>query len=434
MNAKGPLDWERFRGDLADAQRSSTDDVELDRVRARLFHAAGRERAKSETTTSQRPTTSRRRRVGWALVFAASLALGLALWVRVRSDRPLSFETGVEGKAGQIGVLLFAQSSATLPVRFSDGSILTMTSASRARITDTNPEGATVLLDEGSIHAAVVHRPASRWRIAAGPFTVLVTGTKFDVAWSASDRTFDLNLHEGFVTVLGPSLPAGVERHMSPGEHLRVSVASTSTEGPTSEVETTAPDVVDNAHAPSPASPFPASSSPASSSPASSRAEKIAAASLRPSWRQLAHAARYTEALAAAEADNFQTLCRRESSADLLLLADTAHFAGSTERADQAFRSVRARFVGAHEAAVAAFSLGRISYDERHNFRAAADWFQTYLREEAGGTLAREASGRLIEAHRAAGNLEAAREAAKTYLATYPAGPHAALARSVGGR
>jgi transmembrane sensor len=80
---------------------------------------------------------------------------------------------------------------------------------------------------------------------------------------------------------------------------------------------------------------------------------------------------------------------------------------------------------------VAAFSLGRIAYDERRNFGGSADWFQTYLREEPAGTLAREASERLIEAYRATGNLAAARDAAKTYLATCPAGPHAALAQSL---
>jgi hypothetical protein len=40
----------------------------------------------------------------------------------------------------------------------------------------------------------------------------------------------------------------------------------------------------------------------------------------------------------------------------------------------------------------------------------------------------------LIEAYRAAGNLAAARDAAATYLAAYPAGPHAALARSISNR
>ena len=80
---------------------------------------------------------------------------------------------------------------------------------------------------------------------------------------------------------------------------------------------------------------------------------------------------------------------------------------------------------------MSAFTLGRIAYDERRNYREAARWFQSYLREEPLGGLAREAAGRLIESQRAAGDIAGARESASSYLGKYPAGPHAALARSV---
>jgi hypothetical protein len=409
MNPKGPLDWIRLRGDIGDAQRSATEADELQNARARLFNSAANDGA----TVAAR---ERRRLPLGALALAACLALGLAIFARLRSDQPLSFETGTARNAGEVGVAFLAQPAEPMPLRFSDGSTFTMTSATRARVADTNAHGATVVLENGSIDAAVVHRPAGHWRVVAGPFTVLVTGTKFDVHWNAAEQTFSLKLHEGSVTVLGPSLADGTGRHVSPGEELSVSVER----APVAEknVDVAAP-VVDRGHADPGRSPSP---------PEKPEVTK------RVSWKQLALDAHYADALSAAEMDNFQALCRRESSRDLLLLGDTAHFAGSIDRAEQAFRSVRSRFPGGHEAAVAAFSLGRIAYDERHNFGGSADWFQTYLREEPAGTLAREASGRLIEAYRAAGNLSAARDAAATYLATYPAGPHAALARSIGNR
>jgi ferric-dicitrate binding protein FerR (iron transport regulator) len=414
MNAKGPLDWARLRSDIAAAQRSSTEgdgDAVLQEVRTRLFTLPTNDRA---------PTRSKQRRLGWVLSFAASLALGLAVWSFSHSYRPISFDTGTDRSAGHVGVSIAAQSSVTLPVRFSDGTTMTMGSASRARVTDTNPQGATVVLEDGSISAAVVHRPASRWRVTAGPFTVLVTGTRFDVRWSFAEQAFELDLHEGSVTVLGPSLQAGVGRQMSAGERLRVSMGSSPAGEKNNDAEATAPAVAEGSPAPS---------------PAPSRREKVSAPAARvSSWRQLALTGRYADALSAAEADDFDAICGRESSVDLLLLADTAHFAGSGARAEQAFRSVRNRFAGSHPAAVAAFSLGRMAYDERHDFRDSAAWFQTYLREEPRGTLAREASGRLMEAYRAAGNLAAARQAAEAYLTAYPAGPHAALARSIGNR
>jgi hypothetical protein len=53
------------------------------------------------------------------------------------------------------------------------------------------------------------------------------------------------------------------------------------------------------------------------------------------------------------------------------------------------------------------------------------------VREQPSGALAREASGRLLEACIAAGDGAGARDAATRYLARYPSGPHAALARRV---
>jgi outer membrane protein assembly factor BamD (BamD/ComL family) len=53
------------------------------------------------------------------------------------------------------------------------------------------------------------------------------------------------------------------------------------------------------------------------------------------------------------------------------------------------------------------------------------------LQEQPAGGFAREAAGRLIEAHRAAGNRAAAQTAARSYLTRYPNGPHAELARSL---
>jgi hypothetical protein len=409
MNPKGPLDWIRLRGDIGDAQRSATDADELQSVRARLFNAAANDGATAAATRKRRLPLG-------ALALAACLALGVGIFARLYSDRPLSFETGTARNAGAVGAALLAQPAEPMPVRFSDGSTFTMTSATRARVADTNAHGGTVVLENGSIDAAVVHRPAGHWRVVAGPFTVLVTGTKFDVHWSVAEQTFALKLHEGSVSVLGPSLPDGTGRRVSPGEELRISVERAPVAEKNADV---AAPIVDRGHSDAVRAPSPP--------------EKLEVAKRVP-WRQLALDAHYAEALSAAETDNFQALCRRESSRDLLLLGDTAHFAGSIDRAEQAFRSVRGRFPGGHEAAVAAFSLGRIAYDERRNFGGSADWFQTYLREEPAGTLAREASGRLIEAYRAAGNLAAARDAAATYLAAYPAGPHAALARSISNR
>ncbi len=73
---------------------------------------------------------------------------------------------------------------------------------------------------------------------------------------------------------------------------------------------------------------------------------------------------------------------------------------------------------------MAAFRLGQSAKGAQ-----AAEWFSTYLKEQPGGALAREALGRLIEAHQAAGDPISGRAAAERYLKSYPDGPHATLAR-----
>jgi len=407
MKVNEPLDWDRLRGDVAAVQSvaAESDDV-LRMARARfLLTAKGKPQLRKAAP---------RWPIIWAAAIAASLALGIASWVGFHPQRSLSFETGAEGASGELGALLSAEPAQTLPVRFSDGTILSMASASRARITETSAHGATVVLEEGAISAAVVHREASRWHVAAGPFTVLVTGTKFDVRWSSAEQALLLDLHEGAVTVLGPSLgTAG--RRVAPGESIRLLANPKREEQPLGSAGDTrtpgATGLRDDA--------------------TKSAAGDSATGVTRTSWKQLALDEHYADALAAAETENFDAVCRRASGADLLLLANAARFAGSASRAEQAFRSVRSRFAGTHEAAMAAFTLGRIAHDERHSYRAAAQWFQSYLHDEPGGGLAREAAGRLIEAYRAAGDAGAARSSAQMYLSKYPAGPHAPLARTL---
>ena len=310
-----PLDWDQLRGDIADVQRpdSESEDV-LRKARARFL-----------LTAKGRPQMRRARRwpaVG-AIALAASIALGIASWMHFSPQRALSFETGAQHDSGQLGTLLSARATEDLPIHFSDGTILSMASASRARVTETSSHGATVVLEEGAISAAVVHRDASSWHVAAGPFTVLVTGTKFDVRWSPAEQALALDLHEGAVTILGPSLGTS-GRRVAPGESIRFTAAPKR-------------DAVDS---------NPGSSVDRMSEPSREDAAKLPTGDTgtRSSWKQLAQSEHYADALAAAEAENFDSVCRRASGTDLLLLANAARFAGSARRAEQAFRSVRSRF------------------------------------------------------------------------------------------
>jgi hypothetical protein len=404
MKPSKPLDWDVLREDVARGEQNAVPwDDELRRARERF--------ASTVQQTSRRSVSRRMPALVAAVALAASVALGIFGWHGYRSSASITFDTGSERTTGRVGALLSAVQSEPLPIHFSDGTIVSMSASTQARITETSSQGATIVLENGSLSLAVVHRQASSWHVAAGPFTVLVTGTKFDVRWSSAEGALALELHEGAVTVLGPTLGGG-GRRVLPGESLRVAIAAAAGAAPpavTTDDPAATPPTLDDAPKVAP-----------SDSP-SKRGD--------PLWKQLAENGRYQEALAAAESEGFEGVLGRASAADLRLLGDAARLAGSPKRAEQALQMARTRAAGTHEAAMAAFSLGRLAAGT--NSRAAARWFQTYLREEPSGRLAREASGRLMEAQRASGDVAAARETASSYLAKYPAGPHAGLARTI---
>ena len=115
-------------------------------------------------------------------------------------------------------------------------------------------------------------------------------------------------------------------------------------------------------------------------------------------------------------------------------LADAARFAGRVDRAKVVLLEVRRRFPGDPHAATAAFNLGRIAFDDEAAFADAAAWFDDYLTELPAGPLVREARGRRMEALEKSGDHASAVSAARAYLESFPAGPHANLARSIQNR
>src|SRR5205823_2017113 len=153
-----------------------------------------------------------------ALALAAAGALLLPI-LRRPATEPLGLR--VEGGAVAEGgyVRAGARDGDGEPrLRFSDGTEVTLERAARARIADTDEHGARVLLEEGRARAQVVSRPRSRWIFDAGPCRVRVTGTRFDLRWSAARQVLEVALYHGNVTVEGPPAVAGVP--MRAGQRL----------------------------------------------------------------------------------------------------------------------------------------------------------------------------------------------------------------------
>src|SRR5439155_4061043 len=89
-------------------------------------------------------------------------------------------------------------------------------------VVDTDPYGASIALESGSLSAEVVHKPQGAWRLIAGPFAIRVTGTRFDLRWDSVSQKFSITVREGSVGVAGSIV--GVERAVRAGETLVASV------------------------------------------------------------------------------------------------------------------------------------------------------------------------------------------------------------------
>ncbi|MDC3960539.1 FecR domain-containing protein [Polyangium jinanense] len=404
---------ERLGRAVADVSDASADRGALDAARSRFL-----------APTPQAPESARRKGIVAGLALAAACAGAFALYVATRTPA-LSFTVGASPVQGVAGDWI-AAGETSLGLRFSEGSALTLAPGARVRVTETNPRGAAVLIESGAVHAEITHaHDDTRWALRAGPFEVRITGTAFDARWDPATETFEVAMMEGSVIATGPLLREG--RALVPGERLRVSVRESKLEIQEARTATK------STNEPAPPGPSSVQTNPSAPilSPSASAAMPVAPvpeeSSAQPGWRELASAGKYKDALAAAERAGFSQEVERASAADLFALADAARFAGSPARAREALMAARRRF---GDRGRSAFLIGKIAADQQRSPGEAATWFETYLREEPGGQLAEQALGRLLEIRRR-GDPAAARAIAKRYLARYPQGAYAALARSV---
>ena len=368
-------------------------------------------RLEARVRSTLRERSVSRKRTVQRLQVAFALAAGFAVIAG-----GFAYKVGSE-RAGATPVALMpagewiATSSATAEERkFDDGSSVRLESESAARVQFVQAKGGLVHLDRGAGKLKVHHRDGSTWRVAAGPYEVEAIGTEFTVDWVAGrDKPLRVSVSEGTVAVRGPAFRG--TRFVS--AHQMVEVASSeSAAAAVTPAPAPTPVSVDSL---SPETDEVTADETLPSSP-HARGEK--------SWRALEASGKYADAVKAAERRGLSSIYQSGAGDDLLALARAARFAGRMAVSRDALMACRARFAGSPQAAMSAFLLGRSASGAQ-----AAEWFSTYLREQPGGALAREALGRLLEAYQASGDRVAARAAAERYLKSYPDGPHATLAR-----
>lgn len=409
---------------------------EQDALRARSSaRDALRQRLASLEVHSPRQRRPRIRRWAASLVAAAALFAGVLVYLTLPGRELLEVRVGESSAPPLIGAWLGAPDDERLPLLFSDGTRLELAPRSRARLREMRPEGARVELGSGTLRVNVVPRATTDYWIHAGPFAVHVTGTRFDVRFDPKDQSFTLSLEEGHVELSGCVF--GKSRRLAAGQTVHASCTKRTLEveygdrlppstPPTPDVS--AVEAQANERTETSAAPVP---SPQRVLPPKRELTGRAPPPAGDTWAAAAERGAYTQAFERAKRAGFEAECARSNAQQLAALADSARLAGAFREAKHALLTLRSRFPNTDEAALAAFTLGRMEFDGARPRRSSITWFQTYLKEQPRGPMKREAIGRLIEAFQATGDLPAARALASSYLREYPSGPHAELASRV---
>ncbi len=296
---------------------------------------------------------------------------------------------------------------------FADGTTLLLSAGSRAEIAEVSADGGRVQLVEGNVRVSVPPNQGRLWAFIAGPYTVEVKGTRFDLGWSPATARFDLVMFDGSVRVSGPGADS---RLVVAGQSLTMQASTLASAAPLSTATATATGA-------EPQVPHVDPSTPGSVQPPGVRS----ASADRASWQPRALEGKYAEAVKLAEDAGFDTVVAKSSASELLLLGDACRFAGRSARANEAYEAVRKRHAGGLEARRALFSLGVLAFPGK----AAVPFFEQYLSEAPGGPLAPEALGRILEIRYRSGERDAAKKLATQYLAQHPQGAHARLAQSI---
>jgi hypothetical protein len=348
----------------------------------------------------------RRRQVGGVLM-AAMVVLGLAGWFGLR-DPAITYT--VVDAAMVNGDHIVGGKRTTL--RFSDGSEFTLEPGTDARVSEVTPHGGRVTV-VGGARVAIAKKPGAAWSVAAGPYTVRVTGTAFNVKWSPREQTFDLAMQSGSVVVEGPLINGGIG--LKRGQRLSGGLGSQ---------KLVVEDMTADARAQGPASIAPAPTE-------GQRATAGGAGQKAPAdfgWAKSVAQGNFTAVLDEAEKRGVDNTIATASLSELSALADAARYGRRTALARRVLLAERSRFPGSRSAIEAAFFLGRIVEDEGGD---AIEWYDRYLSESGGGAYASQALGRkmmLVYGRRGA---EQTRSLAENYLTRYPKGPYASAAKKI---
>lgn len=361
-----------------------------------------------------------------SLAVAACLALGIAGWSFYTPALTYTVVNGAEVQGSVLG-------KDGTKVRFSDGSVVAIAAGAEAHVGDVSAHGSRVRLGHGQVSLAITKRPDAAWFVEAGPYTVRVTGTAFDVSWSQSEQLFEVNLHHGSVVVTGPQIGNGFA--LRPGQRLigrrggHVLV-----EGPRPAPAATETSASSFGAAANPAPAIDAASGSLAAAGASvtpdvsGDARRVDSAALHTTWAKLVAQGKFRSVIDDAKRRGIEQTLTTASIEDLSALADAARYESVRDLARRALLAERQRFPRSSAAREAAFLLGRLA-EERGE--GALEWYDRYLAESPRGPYAAQALGRrMMIYYRERGHADAA-PLAREYLQRFPKGAYVSAARKI---
>jgi hypothetical protein len=374
----------------------------------------------------------RARSVKWVGAVALAAALPLAAFGFQRfygsSSSALSYKV-VNGAAGEGSRVLGGSDT---HIQFSDGSEVRLEPGAQTRVEDLKEHGGRVDLEDGQAHVSIVKQPKTAWLIEAGPYEVRVTGTRFDVRWSARDQVFELTMQHGSVVVTGPGAREGVP--LAAGQRVTSGVADGRfvVKDVPGWGSPPAPPPAGTEESISSANPgesvgvdAPPSNAAEGSSPAAARADEPRG---QHAWRKLVALGNFRAVLEQAEQRGLERTLATAPLDALSALADAARYSRRADVARRALLAERQRFASSAPAREAAFFIGRIEEDAQGG---AMEWYERYLAESPGGPYASQALGReMMLVYGKKGGASAA-SIARDYLARYPRGPYTSAAHKI---
>ncbi len=406
--------------------------------------------ARMLTAIRTRGRAPQRRMTGRLLVAAAALVAMVAVAVVFWSgDQGAPRYTLTGGTYGEGYVRATGQDAV---IDYLDGTRITLHAGSTARLEDKVGD-VRIVLESGRAGLSVTPN-VGRWTVAAGPFVVVVTGTKFDVDWRPETQTFTVGVTEGSVRVRGSMAGEGVA--LRAGQRLSANVSEERIEVAALEVaalddgalgngsssrlavaaggaagidDRPAPDEEPVAAPPRPSGVPSAGVWPPPTSRASSPIPTGEPSPPAESWSALVSKGAFDEVISAANKRGLATVLANGSAADLLALSDAARYTGARGMARDCLVAIRDRFPTTTAGKNAAFMIGRMA--ERDAAGSAIAWYDKYLADAPTGQFAAQALGRKMVLLRQAGRLEEARVVARRYENAFPKGSHASVARDL---